>query len=140
MPLPLQTLKLELYGNKELTDKIFFLLADLESSSLQHLTLNCGDCQGLSDEGLQASLAAHLPQQLVSLCVDFDACKDISAGSMQVFVENFPESLKTVALHFEGCEGVDDDAIASLAQMTPESVENLQLNAKVARGAMPADW
>ena len=59
---------------------------------------------------------------------------------MQVFVENFPESLKTVALHFEGCEGVDDDAIASLAQMTPESVENLQLNAKVARGAMPADW
>ena len=135
-----QTLKLELYGNKELTDKVLFLLADLENSSIAQLTLNFGDCQGMTDEGLQASLAAHLPKNLLSLCLDFDACKDVSAGSMQVLAENLPASLKTVALHFEGCEGVDDEAIAAVTQLIPESVENLQLNTTVARGAMPAGW
>merc|ERR1712224_238567 len=75
LPQSLKVLRLEIYGAKNCTDKVLAVLSDLGAREcITDLTLNFGECQGFTDEGVEV-LAATIPKNVQRLTYDFENCK-----------------------------------------------------------------
>eukprot|EP00438_Fugacium_kawagutii_P012237 Skav216853 [mRNA] locus=scaffold1042:35015:39951:+ [translate_table: standard] len=75
-----------------------------------------------------SQLASNLPENLLSLAVDFHGCSCIKQASLLHFVNNMPKSLTSLSLNFGSCLQITDSFVQQLADELPKNLEELNLD------------